>query len=1038
MPLIAHFKFDNNTADSMNTYSSNTPTDITYTNLGKINSAAIFNGTSSMLTLANTINLSHNANWTVSVWIKTTSSATMSILSNSSGGPVVSDFRIVNGKIVYYHYNGSWQTKTGTITVNDGQWHNLIWVNFSNSKMNMYVDGILDQYMVDSTLHNMGPVNQIGKNWSTQYFNGTMDDFRIYDDSITSKISKLSMSSKLVGHWPLNGNIQNYSGYSITSSGTSSYTAGKIGQSLNCNSSSAIVFNFDPISKDRMTLAYWVRPTGIPSSDWRNVFALKDMDNTTYFNGDTRQVSNYFILHVIKDYGVSSWNSHVAITNADFISQGWFHIVLIIDGLTFKTYKNGILVGSTNITVDIAGYKNINRLDLNASGANVLNMNDVRLYNYILSDHEIAELYKAKILHYKFNSLTEEPTVNIFQPTFSVLTDASMTGSFDGNTMSGTGGTSGSLAAYFASSYRHNIDITNMTISIENPSNVTRWVVRFYNSGSTIITTAITGWTYNIYYQGHFRDNMGGVTEYTFTSLPAGVRGVGFGIFQADGISSSVSKIMIEPKLNKTQYVVTSRNNIPDMSGFKNNGTVDIITHSPTIVNDSKFGSHALYFDGTNPYILSGITNNGGLATCTISFWRKNDTSITHWLPFVGQTSSHYIMATSAGTGGFYHSNIGSSWEIFKDGVSQGVGVAATPFTDQNWHHYAIRGVSLTAWTQFKINGYQNASWNVEGYFDDIRLYASNLSNDEIRSLYEKRANLDNFGNAHFNSVIKTNTRPLLYDYTIWQDGQSGSIGPFVTYAGGTTNNKRVIDKDPWGKDVVLWKADGYSSGIYNSEISIDNTKKYRMTWWAKRVTNGDATSANMYWGLNGYGSTAGVLRADSIGTNDTNPYFWSGGLNLIPLDTWVLVVGHIYPAGTGQVGTDPESGRYTVSGRLGGITRDFVWRAETTTARMRTIMVYQSNFTVTSPIQYTVYPRMDICDGTEPTIADLLAGHDSRNYEYLRESGGLINKPLDVRDKVSYIVDIDEISGTQNSNASYEISNNGTLVINGEFSEVD
>jgi hypothetical protein len=104
----------------------------------------------------------------------------------------------------------------------------------------------------------------------------------------------------------------------------------------------------------------------------------------------------------------------------------------------------------------------------------------------------------------------------------------------------------------------------------------------------------------------------------------------------------------------------------------------------------------------------------------------------------------------------------------------------------------------------------------------------------------------------------------------------------------------------------------------------------------------------------------------------------------------------------------------------------------------MRTIMVYQSNFTVTSPIQYTVYPRMDICDGTEPTIADLLAGHDSRNYEYLRESGGLINKPLDVRDKVSYIVDIDEISGTQNSNASYEISNNGTLVINGEFSEVD
>jgi len=40
-------------------------------------------------------------------------------------------------------------------------------------------------------------------------------------------------------------------------------------------------------------------------------------------------------------------------------------------------------------------------------------------------------------------------------------------------------------------------------------------------------------------------------------------------------------------------------------------------------------------------------------------------------------------MATSSGTGGFYNANIGSSWEIFKDGIGQGVAVAATPFTDQ-------------------------------------------------------------------------------------------------------------------------------------------------------------------------------------------------------------------------------------------------------------------------------------------------------------------------------------------------------------------
>ena len=39
--------------------------------------------------------------------------------------------------------------------------------------------------------------------------------------------------------------------------------------------------------------------------------------------------------------------------------------------------------------------------------------------------------------------------------------------------------------------------------------------------------------------------------------------------------------------------------------------------------------------------------------------------------------------------------------KFFKDGgVAQGPLVAATPFTDQLWHHYVIRGVDLSAWTQ--------------------------------------------------------------------------------------------------------------------------------------------------------------------------------------------------------------------------------------------------------------------------------------------------------------------------------------------------
>jgi hypothetical protein len=199
MPLIAHFKLDGDTIDTIGTYSSNTPTAITYTNQGKLNGAAIFNGTSSAILLGTTINLAGNANWTVSAWVKTGSTARMSILSNSSGGPVINDICIEGGRIAYYHYNGTWLFKQGTIYINDDKWHHVAWVNFVGNKMSMYVDGIIDQSLVDST-QSTGPVNQIGKNWTTNYFNGTMDDLRIYNDSSLSKIPRLSFTRSMIAH----------------------------------------------------------------------------------------------------------------------------------------------------------------------------------------------------------------------------------------------------------------------------------------------------------------------------------------------------------------------------------------------------------------------------------------------------------------------------------------------------------------------------------------------------------------------------------------------------------------------------------------------------------------------------------------------------------------------------------------------------------------------------------------------------------------------------------------------------------------------
>jgi hypothetical protein len=99
-------------------------------------------------------------------------------------------------------------------------------------------------------------------------------------------------------------------------------------------------------------------------------------------------------------------------------------------------------------------------------------------------------------------------------------------------------------------------------------------------------------------------------------------------------------------------------------------------------------------------------------------------------------------------------------------------------------------------------------------------------------------------------------------------------------------------------------------------------------------------------------------------------------------------------------------------------------------------LAIYQGN--TDDMVHYTVYPRIDICDGTEPTLEELLTGHDSRNIDYVREIGGAVNMPLNPRSDITYITEMDEISGTENTNASQELTKEGVLLINGELSEVD
>jgi len=241
------------------------------------------------------------------------------------------------------------------------------------------------------------------------------------------------------------------------------------------------------------------------------------------------------------------------------------------------------------------------------------------------------------------------------------------------------------------------------------------------------------------------------------------------------------------------------------------------------------------------------------------------------------------------------------------------------------------------------------------------------------------------------------------YEYGVWADGQTGRVGIFEGYS---SRNRRVVGIDPFGNDAIVWESYSVSGstaggGIYITDQPIDHTKTYRVSIWEKRITNEDATFGRYYLGCNGYGTVNGV-RSLNAGSISTNPYFWNSGngFNNVPSE-WTLMVGHILPSDTPTSGNSihPDSGRWLQDGTfVGSITTDWVLLPETTTFRLRTLAIYLPDAT-TEMIHHSIYPRIDLIDGTEPTLNDLITNNverlkdiSSNNNDAFRVNGPIYN----------------------------------------------
>ena len=194
-------------------------------------------------------------------------------------------------------------------------------------------------------------------------------------------------------------------------------------------------------------------------------------------------------------------------------------------------------------------------------------------------------------------------------------------------------------------------------------------------------------------------------------------------------------------------------------------------------------------------------------------------------------------------------------------------------------------------------------------------------------------------------------------------------VGGVAGYNANGDGNSRITDTNPWGASDIIWDVSNQDAtsdadgGWDGSNFSIDNTKMYRFSTFVRRKTIGNGS---FYLGTHGYPDA--VLNR-SNGAANTNPYFcnsgWWGNTN-----QWYLVVGFVWPAGSGTGSTMTDAGIYTLDGTKIASGSDYIWQSTTTSANDRSYLYYSTDITTN---QQWYQPRVDIVDGTEPTITELL-----------------------------------------------------------------
>lgn len=216
-----------------------------------------------------------------------------------------------------------------------------------------------------------------------------------------------SGAPKLLLHWKLDESSgtsaadASGNGYTGTVTGTASWIAARRNNGFDFNGSTKIERSSTLGNPTNFTIACWAR-----------------VDATDSSGADAVSVGDYIVLRPhdvslsgpsVGFYrGSSTWVSASSATS--YVGAGWHHYLATFDdaGNSLKLYIDGVLVATTSTTYSISwsGQGTATRAGKHGNTSTAYDfdggIDDVRVYNYALSDAQIAEVY-GLIAHWKLD-----------------------------------------------------------------------------------------------------------------------------------------------------------------------------------------------------------------------------------------------------------------------------------------------------------------------------------------------------------------------------------------------------------------------------------------------------------------------------------------------------------------------------------------------------------------------------------------------------------------------------------------------------------